>query len=104
VSGAAFNRGASRQDYGTPDEAGRAEIADLASKEDMVNYPSHYTHGEIECIEVIEDWGLSFNIGTVLRYLCRHKHKGDPIQDLEKAVWYVNREIIKLKEEENVDE
>lgn len=60
---------------------------------DIINSPSHYTHGKIESIEVIEDWKLSFHLGSAIKYICRHEHKGKPIEDLQKAAWYINREI-----------
>lgn len=62
---------------------------------DLINKPPHYTHGKIESIEVIEDWGLGFNLGSVIKYICRCDHKGKPIEDLKKAAWYINREIEK---------
>lgn len=67
---------------------------------DPVNHPSHYTQG-IEAIEVIESWGLGFCLGNAVKYICRAEHKGSEIQDLEKAVWYLNRRIQQLKQKEN---
>lgn len=63
------------------------------SKPDMVNHPAHYTYGKFECADVIEDWGLSWQLGNALKYICRCGHKMDDVEDLEKAVWYVKREI-----------
>ena len=60
---------------------------------DMVNHPPHYTKGRIEPIDVIEDWGLNYHCGNALKYIARHEHKGEPIRDLEKAIWYLRREI-----------
>ena len=61
---------------------------------DPVNHPSHYTEhpSGIECIQVTEH--LSFCVGNAIKYLWRAdlKHP-DAIQDLKKAVWYINREI-----------
>lgn len=62
---------------------------------DLINHPSHYTQGKIECIEVIEDWGLNYHLGSALKYICRAGKK-DPTkykEDLEKARWYLTREI-----------
>ena len=62
-----------------------------------VNHPSHYNTGKIEVIEYIEDKGLNFNLGNAVKYISRAGHKGGSdkyIQDLEKAVWYINREIL----------
>lgn len=57
-----------------------------------VEHPKHYTYGEIETIEVIEDWGLNYNIGNAVKYLSRYKHKYNPVEDLDKAIWYIIRE------------
>lgn len=68
-------------------------------QKDMVNSPSHYGSGTYEAINVIEAWGANFNIGNSLKYLSRYGKK-DPnaiIQDLEKAIWYIDREISNLK-------
>jgi hypothetical protein len=66
---------------------------------DPVNKPSHYTQGKWEAIEVLEEFfesdPLLWQVG---KYLLRHEHKGNSIQDLEKAAWYLNRKINKLKE------
>jgi|TARA_R100000951_G_scaffold23057_1_gene19152 hypothetical protein len=71
-------------------------------KNDEVNHPQHYTSGKIEALEIIEDVtrdleGLeAFAMGSALKYLVRFNKKKDPIQDLEKAVFYINR-IINLR-------
>ena len=64
---------------------------------DPVNHPSHYTQGRYEVIDVIEDWKLGFHEGNAVKYIGRAKHKGNELQDLEKAVWYLNRKIRILK-------
>ena len=66
---------------------------------DPVNSPAHYKDRVpgIEAIEVTENF--NFNVGNALKYLWRHGMKGDPVQDLEKAVWYIQREIKRLKGE-----
>ena len=69
---------------------------DLAAKLDEidpVNHPVHYTHGVIEPIDVIESWNLNFALGSALKYICRCDHKGKRLEDLQKAAWYLNREI-----------
>ena len=60
---------------------------------DSVNHPDHYlSHpSHIECIEVTEH--LNFCIGNAIKYLWRADLKHDAIEDLKKAVWYINREI-----------
>lgn len=60
---------------------------------DLVNHPSHYTHGKIEVIDAIEDWQLNYHLGQVVKYVARAEYKGEPIQDLQKARWYLDREI-----------
>jgi len=69
-----------------------------------VNHPKHYNSGKIEVIDAIEDWGLGFNDGNVIKYVARHKHKGKPIEDLEKAKWYLERLIQQLKQEKQIDQ
>lgn len=61
---------------------------------EVVNHPSHYNIGKIEAIDAIEDWKLGFNDGNAVKYISRHKHKGHPQQDLEKAFWYIVRELV----------
>lgn len=61
---------------------------------DPVNKPSHYAEGrQFETIEVIEDWKLSYRLGNCVKYISRAGRKGDRKQDLEKALWYLQREI-----------
>ena len=64
-----------------------------------VSHPSHYNQG-IEVIDVIESWGLNFSLGNVIKYTLRAPYKYKEIEDLEKAKWYLEREIIRLKKEE----
>ena len=64
---------------------------------DNVNNPSHYNTGTIEVITVIEDWKLNFNLGNAIKYIGRCEHKENKKQDLEKAKWYIEREIRKCK-------
>lgn len=68
---------------------------------DKVHHPSHYTHGNYEPIDVINDWGLDFNLGNVVKYIARADYKGHKKEDLEKALFYLNDEIKRLGEEEN---
>lgn len=69
-------------------------------REDKVNHPSHYggQDNTYEAIKVIEAWNLNFNLGNVAKYVSRAGKKGDALQDLEKAKWYLEREINTLKE------
>jgi hypothetical protein len=60
-----------------------------------VNHPTHYggEDNPYEAIKVIEAWDLGFNLGNVVKYLSRAGKKGDTLEDLRKAAWYLNREI-----------
>ena len=68
---------------------------------DMINHPQHYTLGKIEVIDFIEDKGLNFNLGNVVKYVARAGHKkssgksvdAKALEDRKKAQWYLNREI-----------
>lgn len=64
---------------------------------DMVNHPPHYTAGGIETIDFIEAKKLGYNLGNVIKYITRSDLKGDKLENLEKAQWYLNREINNLK-------
>lgn len=68
---------------------------------DVINHPQHYTLGRIEVIDFIEDKGLNFNLGNVVKYVARAGHKkssgksmdAKALEDLKKAQWYLSREI-----------
>jgi hypothetical protein len=62
-------------------------------EDDQVNHPSHYTQGSMEVIDAIEGLGLGFCEGNILKYIARANHKGQKQEDLEKALWYLNRLI-----------
>ena len=65
----------------------------------QVENPSHYNSGKIEVIDFIEDQNLNFNLGNAVKYISRAGKK-DPKkfrEDLEKAIWYINRELKKSK-------
>lgn len=61
---------------------------------DPVNHPAHYTQGGIETIDFIEAKKLNYNLGNVVKYITRADHKGSRIEDLQKAKWYLEREIL----------
>ena len=65
----------------------------------MVNHPNHYGGKDnlYEAIKVIEAWDLGFNLGNTVKYISRVGKKINTLEDLEKASWYINREINKLK-------
>lgn len=70
-----------------------------------VDHPKHYNAhpSGVECIDVVEHFG--FNLGNVIKYLWRAEEKGAPLEDLEKAAWYLNREIQKrYKEMKNAEQ
>lgn len=62
-------------------------------KNDPVNHPRHYTSSPsgVECITVVEHMG--FNVGNAIKYLWRADLKGDAVEDLKKARWYIEREL-----------
>lgn len=78
-------------------EAAEQLAKDELAKFDPVNHPQHYTQGPIEVIDLIEGFGLGYHLGNVVKYVLRSPHKGNEIQDLEKARWYLDRWIAKRK-------
>lgn len=71
---------------------------------DPVNHPAHYTAGKIEVIEAIEDWKLNFHRANAIKYIARAGKK-DPdkeLEDLKKAVWYLNRNIELLEKQKGI--
>ena len=62
-------------------------------KPDLVNRPPHYTQGKIEVLDFILDQRLPYLEGQIVKYVSRHRYKGDSIQDLRKAEFYLKRLI-----------
>lgn len=62
---------------------------------DMVNHPPHYVGHGIEPIEFIESHNLNFCLGSAVKYIARAPYKGNELEDLKKAKWYLEREIKK---------
>ena len=60
---------------------------------DPVNHPAHYKVGGIETIDFIEAKSLGYNLGNVVKYITRADHKGNKLEDLRKAQWYLTRAI-----------
>lgn len=62
---------------------------------DPVNHPTHYNAhpSGVECITVTEHMG--FNLGNAVKYIWRADLKGDAIEDLRKAAWYIQRELLR---------
>lgn len=65
------------------------------SKSDPVNHPAHYKVGGIETIDFIEAKALGYHLGNAVKYITRADHKGNRLQDLQKAKWYIDRAIEK---------
>lgn len=88
----------------------QVEIIKQTEKEireyDAVNRPSHYADSKIEVIDYIEDKKLGFCLGNAIKYISRAGKKKDSgrdvkakeIEDLQKAIWYINRRIYELNE------
>ena len=72
---------------------------ETVKEDDPVNHPKHYTDGRIEVIEYIEDKNLGFCLGNAIKYISRagKKEKDKEIQDLRKAMWYIERRIYELE-------
>lgn len=75
----------------------------IQEESDMVNHPTHYTShpSGVETIQITEH--MNFCLGNAIKYIMRSEHKGKQIEDLKKAIWYLNREIDRL-ERSNIGE
>lgn len=82
---------------------GKMPIEDVETNEnfDIINKPRHYNLTKYEPIEVIEDWGLPYHLGNVIKYIARCEYKGNKLQDLQKANFYLRR-YVKLLEEGDI--
>ena len=98
-------KGSLRHHVSRKGDPGHEELVEMCKKHDdsvaalvysMVNHPKHYNTGKFEVIDVIEDWKLDFNCGNAVKYIARAEHKGKQKEDLEKAIWYLQREVSKL--------
>lgn len=63
---------------------------------DAIN-PQHYAKGKFECIEIIEDLEFGYHDGNAMKYLWRYRDKGDPVENLRKCKWYIDRLISQLE-------
>jgi hypothetical protein len=73
-------------------------------KKENINHPDHYGGDTVyEVIKVIEAWNLDFPLGNAVKYVARagKKDKQTELEDLKKAVWYINRKISKLQQNAN---
>ena len=68
--------------------------------EEMVNHPNHYggENNQYEAIKVIEAWDLDFHLGNTVKYISRAGKKDKELQDLKKALWYLERKIQNIKD------
>lgn len=90
--------------HGIKEHLANAPINDLAryKEVDMVNSPPHYTYVDgIECIDFIEH--MPYLRGAAGKYIFRAGRKGDEIEDLEKAIWCLQREVRRLRKEQARD-
>lgn len=67
---------------------------------DLVNRPPHYTSGKIEVADFIDDQKLEHHTASAVEYICRSRHKGTEVQDLEKAIWRLQRRLSIIKKGE----
>jgi len=71
-------------------------------QEELVNHPAHYGGGDnpYEHIKVCDAWGLNYRLGNATKYICRAGKKSpNAIEDLKKALWYIQSEIERLENE-----
>jgi hypothetical protein len=73
------------------------------SEYDPVNKPPHYNTGEIECIDYIKqtlglDGYIAYCHGNLIKYQHRYRYKGRPVEDLDKARWYLERMLEGIRE------
>jgi hypothetical protein len=86
------------------DPYGARKVAKQITEREMVNHPDHYQgSGGMEVIDIIENYDLGFSLGNAIKYILRSNKKGSANQDLKKAIWYINREISNLVEEDCED-
>ena len=75
----------------------------ISISKETVNHPEHYNQG-IEAIDIIESWNLNFSLGNAIKYILRAPYKGSKGEDIQKAIWYLERELQrKESKEENID-
>jgi hypothetical protein len=73
------------------------DLADDPTFSDPVDHPYHYTSGGIETIDYIEAKDFNYHLGNAVKYISRAGRKLDAIEDLRKAKWYLDREIMRLE-------
>ena len=97
-----------QEKYEKPSEktvtSGHAVVhAPVMAPEPAIEHPDYYNADGIEVVKVISAFGLNFNTGNCIKYVCRSGHKpgADRITDLRKAVFYLNLEIEELEKRRN---
>lgn len=78
-----------------------AYYPEIEIENDNVNHPAHYCDGGIETIDFIEAKKLDYHLGNAVKYISRAGKKLDAVEDIEKAIWYLNRWLEKHKGEHN---
>lgn len=81
--------------YARPD----GHIGIRPSPTEQIDHPSHYQGNALEVIDIIEDFDLNFCLGNAIKYILRAGKKGNKLDDLNKAIWYLERECQKIGEE-----
>ena len=87
--------GESAFDIGGDCGGGTSKRGNVSEQHDAVNHPKHYNShpSGVECIDVVEHMG--FNLGNAVKYIWRADLKADAVEDLKKARWYIERELLK---------
>lgn len=89
------------EDDATEEQSEILDPADAITWEpapDPVNHPAHYTDGGIETIDFIEAKKLCYHLGNAVKYISRAGKKVDEVEDLRKAIWYLERRIKVLED------
>lgn len=73
-------------------------LMEAVEKEELVHHPKHYQGKRFQSIDVIEDFELNFHLGNAIKYILRAGKKDDKVQDLKKAIWYLERECKRVLE------
>jgi hypothetical protein len=78
-------------------QALKSQVLGMATQREdpeAVDHPTHYrSDSGFEAIDVIEAWDLNFNLGSALKYICRAGLKTSRKEDLQKAIWFLTREL-----------
>ena len=97
------NTQSSKIKKGMPSPKSRKKIAQkkalkILNASSNVNHPVYYNTGKIEVIDAIEDWNLGFHDANVIKYIVRANSKSNRTEDLQKALWYIQRQLDNLKQ------